>query len=98
MLQWFFSADSGGGLLIVPRTPDGFRATAIALQTLDESKGVSFHTFFLPEDCCVSSSRIWGDKCLRMSGRNGRLWLLVSKMSFSSAAGTVTRMLPKPAS
>jgi hypothetical protein len=54
MLQWFFSPDSGGGLLIVPRTPDGFRATAIALQTLDESKGVSFHTLFLPEDCCVS--------------------------------------------
>jgi len=26
---------------------------AIALRTLDESKGMSFHTFFLPEDRCV---------------------------------------------
>lgn len=39
--------------MIVSWTSDGFRATAIALRTIDKSKGVSFHTTFLPEDRCV---------------------------------------------
>ena len=37
-------------LLLVPVTADGFRATVAALRSLDSSRGVSFHTFFLPED------------------------------------------------
>jgi hypothetical protein len=37
-------------LMIVPGTVDGFRATVSALRSLDGSKGVSFHTFSLPED------------------------------------------------
>jgi hypothetical protein len=36
--------------MIVPGTADGFRATVSALRSLDGSKGVSFHTFSLPED------------------------------------------------
>ena len=32
-------------LMLVPRTPDEFRATVKALRSLDRSKGVSFHTF-----------------------------------------------------
>jgi len=39
--------------MLVPRTAEGFRATVSALRSLDGSKGVSFHTFSLPEDCCV---------------------------------------------
>jgi hypothetical protein len=39
--------------MIVPQTADCFRPTVIALRTLDEIKGVSFHTFSLPEDRCV---------------------------------------------
>jgi hypothetical protein len=36
--------------LIVPRTPDDFRATVSALRPVDGSKGVSSHTFSLSED------------------------------------------------
>jgi len=39
-------------LMVVPSTADGFRATVGALRSLDEGKGVSFHTS-LPEDHCV---------------------------------------------
>jgi hypothetical protein len=40
-------------LMLVPETADGFRATTGALRSLGEGKGVSFHTFSLPEDRCV---------------------------------------------
>jgi hypothetical protein len=40
-------------LMQVPETADGFPATFGALLSLDESEGVSFHTFSLPEDGCV---------------------------------------------
>jgi hypothetical protein len=40
-------------LMLVPDTADGFRATIGALRSLDESEGVSFHTFSLREDRCV---------------------------------------------
>jgi hypothetical protein len=43
----------GEKLMIVPGTADGFRATVSALRFLDGSKGVTFHTFSLPEDRCV---------------------------------------------
>ena len=43
----------GEKLMIVPGTADGFRATVSALRSLDGSKGVTFHTFSLPEDRCV---------------------------------------------
>jgi len=43
----------GEKLMLVPRTAEGFRATVSALRSLYESKGVSFHTFSLPEDRCV---------------------------------------------
>jgi hypothetical protein len=39
--------------MIVPGTADGIRATVSALRSLDGSKGVTFHTFSLPEDRCV---------------------------------------------
>jgi hypothetical protein len=39
--------------MLVPKTANGFRATVSALRSLDGSKGVSFHTFSLPEDRCV---------------------------------------------
>ena len=40
-------------LMILPGTADGFRATVSVLRSLDESKGVTFHTFSLPEDRCI---------------------------------------------
>jgi hypothetical protein len=40
-------------LTLVPETAEGFRATVGALRSLGEVKGVSFHTFSLPEDRCV---------------------------------------------
>jgi hypothetical protein len=39
--------------MLVQPTTDGFRATVSALQSLDGSKSVSFHTFSLPQDRCV---------------------------------------------
>jgi hypothetical protein len=42
----------GERLMLVPNTADGFRATISALRSLDGSKGVSLHTFSLPEDRC----------------------------------------------
>ena len=39
--------------MVVPSTADGFRADVSALRSLDGKKGVSFHTFTLPEDRCV---------------------------------------------
>jgi hypothetical protein len=40
-------------LMLVPEIADGFRATIGALRSLDESEGVSFHNFSLPEDRCL---------------------------------------------
>jgi hypothetical protein len=40
-------------LMVVPSKADGFRSTVSALRSLDEREIVSFHTFSLPEDCCV---------------------------------------------
>ena len=37
---------------MVPATADGFRAAVNALRSLHK-KGVSFHTYSLPEDRCV---------------------------------------------
>jgi hypothetical protein len=39
--------------MVVPSTADGFRAAVSSLHSLDGKEGVSFHTFTLPEDCCV---------------------------------------------
>ena len=39
--------------MFVPRTADGFRATVSALRSLDQSKGVSFHAFSVPEALCI---------------------------------------------
>jgi hypothetical protein len=39
--------------MLVPKTAIGFRATVIALRSLDGSKGVSFHTFSLTKNRCV---------------------------------------------
>jgi hypothetical protein len=44
----------GEYLMLVPETADGFRATIGAMRSLGEGDGVSFHTFSLPEDRCVS--------------------------------------------
>jgi hypothetical protein len=41
----------GEYLMLLPETPDDFRATIDPLRSLGE--GVSFHTFSLPEDRCV---------------------------------------------
>jgi hypothetical protein len=43
----------GEGLMVVQETADDFRAAVSALRSLDASKGVSFHTFSLPEDRCA---------------------------------------------
>jgi hypothetical protein len=40
-------------LIVVPSTANGFRASVIALRSLDRKEGVSFHTFSLPEERCV---------------------------------------------
>jgi hypothetical protein len=40
-------------LMLVPETADGFRSTIGALRSLGECKGVSFHTFCLPDDRCM---------------------------------------------
>jgi hypothetical protein len=39
--------------MLVQWTADGFRVTVSTLRSLDGKKGVSFHTFSLPEDRCV---------------------------------------------
>jgi hypothetical protein len=39
--------------MVVPSTAEGFRTAVSALRSLDGKEGVSFHTFTLPEDCCV---------------------------------------------
>jgi hypothetical protein len=43
----------GETLMLVPKTADGSRVTIGAQRSLREDKGVSFHTFSLPEDRCV---------------------------------------------
>jgi hypothetical protein len=40
-------------VMVIPSTADGFRAKVSALQSLDGEKGVSFHTYSLPEDRCI---------------------------------------------
>ena len=39
--------------MVVPKTTDDFRAAVSALRSLELSKGLSFHTFSLPEDSCA---------------------------------------------
>jgi len=53
MSEWLLSPDKGKRLMLVPQTTDTFRNRVSAPQSLDGSKGVSFHTFSLPEDHCV---------------------------------------------
>ena len=43
----------GESLMLVPERGDGFRAAVSALRSLVVRKGVSFHTFSLPEDRCA---------------------------------------------
>jgi hypothetical protein len=43
----------GEKLMVVPSTPDGFRAAVSALRSIDGKEDVSFHAFRLPEDRCV---------------------------------------------
>ena len=43
----------GEKLMVVPETANDFRAAVSALRSLDASKGVSFHTFSVPEDRCA---------------------------------------------
>jgi hypothetical protein len=43
----------GDSLMMVPETADDFRAAVSALSSLDSSKGLSFHSFSLPEDRCT---------------------------------------------
>jgi hypothetical protein len=47
------SAEKGKRLMIVLRSAGGFKAAISPLVFLDGSKGVSFHTFRLPEDSGV---------------------------------------------
>jgi hypothetical protein len=55
-------------LVVVPATGDGFTAAVSALRSLDGKIGVSFHTYSLPEDCCVSLIiKILARECLRAS-------------------------------
>jgi len=53
MSERALSPDKRKRLMLVPQTTDAFRNRVSALQSLDGSKGVSFHTFSLPEDHCV---------------------------------------------
>jgi hypothetical protein len=39
--------------MVVPSKDDGFRAAVGSFRSLDGKKGVSFHTFTLPEDPCM---------------------------------------------
>ena len=43
----------GENLIVVPKTADDFPAAVTALRSLDASKGVSYHTFSLPEAACA---------------------------------------------
>jgi hypothetical protein len=40
-------------LIVVPKTPDVFRTTVSALQSLDDEESVSCHNLSLPEDSRV---------------------------------------------
>jgi hypothetical protein len=53
MSQGLSAQMKGERLMLLPKTADGLRATVSALQSLDVSKGVSFHMFSLPEDRSV---------------------------------------------
>ena len=60
-LRWLQGETGGNGtaqmrgesLVLVPDTADCFRATITALRSIEEGKGVSFHTYSLPEDRTV---------------------------------------------
>ena len=60
-LKWLKEQTGGDGsarvqgdkLVLVPNTADCFRATVRVLRSIEASKGVSFHTYSLPEDRCT---------------------------------------------
>ena len=47
------SQADGKKLVVVPATADSFRATVSALISLNGKNGVSYHTYWIPEDRCV---------------------------------------------
>jgi len=58
MVEWHYTRPvsqrrKGERLMIVPRCAGGFKAAISPLGSLEGSKGVSFHTFRLPEDSSV---------------------------------------------
>ena len=79
--------------MVVPETANGITTTVSAQRSLEGSKGASFHTFSLPEDCCVRYwPRIYADKCLRIS--SVRRWTpltFVSRVTYSPAPAVATR-------
>jgi hypothetical protein len=83
--------------MLVLRTAEEFRAALSALRSLDGSKGVSSHTFSLPEDTCVRLLvKNLGRYMLRTSsGGSWRIWASVSMGSYSSPRAAVTRRPPR---
>ena len=43
----------GENLIVVPSIANGFRPAVSELRSLDAKEGMNFHTFSLPEECCV---------------------------------------------
>ena len=89
----------GENLMVVPETADDCRAAVSALRSLDVSKGVSFHTFSLPEDRCARLLiKIWVAACMRTSSeRSWKPLASVSKGSCSFARGVVIKTLRRTA-
>jgi hypothetical protein len=89
----------GERLMLVPKTADGFRATVSALRSVVGSKGVSFHTFSLPEDRCARLLLKNLGKHMPESVVLEELETLafMFRASCSSALGAAIRMKPETA-
>jgi hypothetical protein len=86
-------------MVLVPQNAEGFRATVNALRFPDGSKGLRFHTFFLPGDRCVlllvkKLGRHMPEDAVREELETRAS---VSKETYSSAEDAVIRKPPKPA-
>ena len=90
----------GKRLMLVPWTPDGFRATVGAVRSLDGSNDVIFQTFSLPRDSSLLLLvKTLADKRLKKSSlRRWRLWRSVRRefCSTASAPWLVSLQYPPP--
>jgi hypothetical protein len=95
--EWALIPDEGGEADACTTTADGFRATVIALRSLDGNKGLSLRTFCLLDDGCVRLLIKNLDRKMHKVVVREKLKTRFLSKKYSCAPGSVTGNPPRPA-